>query len=258
MSGAGQKTNVPGAHNGPHNSRLANLLDPRVDSSKERQGGTHSSGATGTGAGVGAGTGAGYGSGQSARVTGYNDPEGTHGPHSSRLANAADPRVDSDRDNRAAGAGYGSATNTGYGGGVHHTTAPAQTGYGATTGQNATGGYSGGNGVGYSNSGAQYTTGYDDPEGTHGPHGNRLANAADPRVDSDRDHRGAPGYAGQSAPGATATTGRYGATGPAGTTGTTGTTTGQSTGASVGQKIKGVFAQGHVSPFLPGIANRFY
>jgi len=29
-----------------------------------------------------------------------NAPEGTYGPHSSRLANAVDPRVDSDRDNR--------------------------------------------------------------------------------------------------------------------------------------------------------------
>ena len=30
-----------------------------------------------------------------------NVPEGTYGPHSSRVANAADPRVDSDRDSRA-------------------------------------------------------------------------------------------------------------------------------------------------------------
>jgi hypothetical protein len=40
------------------------------------------------------------------------------------------------------------------------------------------------------------TTGYNDPTGTHGPHGSRVTNAADPRIDSDRDHRGAPGTAG--------------------------------------------------------------
>ncbi|KAF6833234.1 cell surface protein [Colletotrichum musicola] len=41
--------------------------------------------------------------------------------------------------------------------------------------------------------GSNTRTGYDDPAGTHGPHGNRAGNLADPRVDSDRDHRGAPG-----------------------------------------------------------------
>ncbi|KAK3380783.1 hypothetical protein B0H63DRAFT_378950, partial [Podospora didyma] len=33
-----------------------------------------------------------------ATFTNFNAPEGTYGPHSSRLANAVDPRVDSDRD----------------------------------------------------------------------------------------------------------------------------------------------------------------
>lgn len=31
----------------------------------------------------------------------HETPEGTSGPHSGRVANAADPRVDSDRDGRA-------------------------------------------------------------------------------------------------------------------------------------------------------------
>lgn len=31
----------------------------------------------------------------------HEQPEGTHGPHSSRAANAADPRIDSDVDGRA-------------------------------------------------------------------------------------------------------------------------------------------------------------
>ncbi|KAL0940077.1 cell surface protein [Colletotrichum truncatum] len=41
--------------------------------------------------------------------------------------------------------------------------------------------------------GSNVRTGHDDPAGTHGPHANRAGNLADPRVDSDRDHRGAPG-----------------------------------------------------------------
>ncbi|KAF6794578.1 cell surface protein [Colletotrichum sojae] len=41
--------------------------------------------------------------------------------------------------------------------------------------------------------GSNTRTGYDDPAGTHGSHGNRAGNLADPRVDSDRDHRGAKG-----------------------------------------------------------------
>ncbi|KAM0816722.1 putative DUF3824 domain-containing protein [Seiridium cardinale] len=39
----------------------------------------------------------------------YGSAEGTHGPHSSRIANAADPRIDSDRDGRG---GIGSTTHT--------------------------------------------------------------------------------------------------------------------------------------------------
>ncbi len=42
---------------------------------------------------------------------GFNAPEGTYGPHNSRLANALDPRVDSDRDGHPAhgASGYGGA-----------------------------------------------------------------------------------------------------------------------------------------------------
>lgn len=123
-------------------------------------------------------------SGNSSNVTGFNDPTGTHGPHGSRVANAADPRVDSDRDHRAAGtgAGFGSSNTPGYG---DHTTHTGHTGHtGAGTGAGA--------GFGSSNA----TTGYNDPVGTHGTHNSRAANAADPRIDSDRDHRNAPGTAG--------------------------------------------------------------
>ncbi|KAL2168957.1 hypothetical protein VTG60DRAFT_6599 [Thermothelomyces hinnuleus] len=43
--------------------------------------------------------------------TGYNAPRGTYGPHKSRVANALDPRVDSDRDGTPSHGvgGYGGA-----------------------------------------------------------------------------------------------------------------------------------------------------
>jgi len=79
--------------------------------------------------------------------------EGVAGPHSSRAANAADPRVDSDLDgSRHVGTG-----TTGTAGGV--------------TGTHGTG-----------------TTGtYGTSNTTAGPHNSNLANKADPRVDSDLD-----------------------------------------------------------------------
>lgn len=104
------------------------------------------------------------------------------------------------------------------------------------------------------------TTGYNDPEGTHGPHSSRVANAVDPRVDSDRDHRGAPGagvgsagYGTSANTGTTAGTGVVGATTTGhGTHTTTGATAGtENTGERAARNIKGVFAQGHVCPFLP-------
>lgn len=97
----------------------------------------------------------------------HEAPQGTHGPHSSKVANTADPRVDSDRDHRGAPGSntFGSST---------HTTGTHGSGLTGSTGTHSTTGAYG--------SGA--------PEGTHGPHGSRVANAADPRIDSDRDHRG--------------------------------------------------------------------
>lgn len=43
----------------------------------------------------------------------FNAPEGTYGPHNSRIANALDPRVDSDRDGHPAHgvSGYGGASS---------------------------------------------------------------------------------------------------------------------------------------------------
>jgi hypothetical protein len=139
-----------------------------------------------------------------------NVPEGTHGPHGSRVANAADPRVDSDLDStRPAGAtrtaghgefGSGNAYTTGGTGAMGTgTTAgasfePAHTHTGHNANVPAYEGYGAG-------SGATGVTGtHGAPAGTFGPHGSRMANTVDPRVDSDRDGRGAVGYAPGPAP----------------------------------------------------------
>lgn len=159
-----------GAH-GPHNSRIANAADPRVDSDRDGSktvGNTHS-----TGTGFGNTHTAGTGFGSTGRTTG-GTTEGLHGPHNSRIANAADPRVDSDRDgsntlgnSRTTGTGFGSGTTGGITGGSNTHSHHAGSGLTGLTGTHG------------------------DPTGTHGPHNSRVANAADPRVDSDRDGRGA-------------------------------------------------------------------
>lgn len=217
----------------------------------------------------------------------YNVAEGTYGPHSSRLANAADPRVDSDRDHRGApvptgmaGAAQGPPVNAAganvpegtYGphgsrlanavdprvdSDLDHRGAPVQTGLtGAGHGPSAT------------------AAGYNAPEGTYGPHSSRLANAADPRVDSDHDHRAAPlaapvtgAHASGVPPAAGAPSAGYGTSGVtegsyvAGGTPTAATAHGPVTGTGhsaapvavgsgaqrhgVGRDIKGAFAKGH-------------
>jgi len=76
------------------------------------------------------------------------------------------------------------------------------------------------------------------PEGTHGTHNSRVANTADPRIDSDRDHRAAPGstiggnheyttssnysHGTSGLTGSNPTTGSSGLTGSHGTSGLTG------------------------------------
>lgn len=133
----------------------------------------------------------------------HEQPTGTSGPHDSRTANAADPRVDSDRDHRANPATgttgstgtYGSSTTGGAGLGGDNFT---QSGTGVT---GAPGGHS--NTLGSNTS------------SNRGPHDSNLANKADPRVDSDRDHRAAPG--------STTGTSGLGSSNYGSTTGTTGT-----------------------------------
>jgi hypothetical protein len=155
---------------GPHRHDILNKLDPRVDSTHDRQ---------------------------PAATTSSGIPEGTYGPHRSRIANALDPRVDSDLDSTRAGAG------TGPGGGMGGSAAVPPMAH------------------------SQAVGGSHVPEGMYyGPqHTSRMANALDPRVDSDRDRHVRRGTAGV-AP-APAVGGGIDATNmPAGTSSTTSAGTG--------------------------------
>ncbi|KAK5629150.1 hypothetical protein RRF57_004865 [Xylaria bambusicola] len=139
-------------------------------------------------------------------VSGHHDhssaPEGTHGTHNSRVANAADPRIDSDRDHRAA---PGSTV-----GGTHEYTTSNNYSHTGPTGS-TTGAYDAGPTSGYSTG----TTGAygSSREGEHGPHSSRIANAVDPRVDSDRDASRTVGGNNYGSSATHGTTGAYGSTG---------------------------------------------
>lgn len=143
---------------GPHNSRVANAADPRVDSDLDGRRTTGTTTTHGTGLTGGTTGGAGY--------TGASTGSTNAGPHNSNLANKLDPRVDSDMDGSR---NMGAASNTG------------------VTGQGA--GYGGthtGNNLGTSTG----TTGGLSSSTNAGPHDSNLANKMDPRVDSDLDGRG--------------------------------------------------------------------
>ncbi|KAK3941268.1 hypothetical protein QBC46DRAFT_106849 [Diplogelasinospora grovesii] len=162
----------------------------------------------------------------------HNAPEGTHGPHSSRVANAADPRVDSDRDGSHNMGAHRTAGHGEYGSGT----------YG--TGNN----FSSGTGV----TGGTYGTGTSE-QGVHGPHGSRVANTLDPRVDSDRDGSRTVGTGSTGYTGTGTGTGGY-----TGTTGTTGAGTYDSygstgTGAGYGQS-QGYGAVGSGGSGVTGMA----
>jgi len=202
---SGFTSGVPEGTHGTHNSRVANAADPRIDSDRDhRAAPLHSSGLEGshhtTGVhepahhGVGTHEGA-FAGGANRGLSGPASK--TDGPHNSNLLNKADPRVDSDRDHsknmglnptgdattttgRTTGNTLGSSTGT-----HGHTTGNT---LGSSTG---THGHTTGNTLGSSTATHGRTTGV--PEGTHGTHNSRVANAADPRIDSDRDHRAAHG-----------------------------------------------------------------
>ncbi|KAI0454361.1 hypothetical protein F5B21DRAFT_243015 [Xylaria acuta] len=147
-------------------------------------------------------------------------PEGTHGTHNSRVANTADPRIDSDRDHRAApgstvggtheytaGSNYthgddaygthGTTDTSGLTGthgahdrhgttgthGTHGTTGTGITGAHGTDGTSGMTGTTGGYGSSTGTAGAFGSTG---ATGREGPHSSNMANKLDPRIDSDR------------------------------------------------------------------------
>jgi hypothetical protein len=108
-------------HLGPHSSRAANTLDPRVDSDLDNRGATGTHGMTGshgvtgsygstgthgtnlgsatgthTGAHTGAHTGTHMGSHGTTTSVGTGPAPNTAGPHKSDMLNKMDPRVDSD------------------------------------------------------------------------------------------------------------------------------------------------------------------
>jgi hypothetical protein len=151
---------------GHHKHDLLNKLDPRVDSTHDRQAMPQQTGG------------------------GSTIPEGTYGPHSSRLANALDPRVDSDLDSAR---GAGMRAGGGLGGPQTAAAVPGAVPGGAGMGGGMMGtgpGMGAGAGVGGHTHGGY---GGEAREGTYGPHGSRMANALDPHVDSDRDRHVGPG-----------------------------------------------------------------
>jgi len=145
---------------GPHNSRVANAADPRVDSDLDgsrNAGAAHNSHSTTTGSGLTGNTHSTHTTGSS--LTGNNHGSTNAGPHSSNAANVLDPRVDSDRSKQ------------------HGTTGVGSSGYTGTHTGNTMGSHTG-------------TTGGLSHSTNAGPHDSNALNKADPRVDSDLDGRG--------------------------------------------------------------------
>ncbi|KAM0382016.1 hypothetical protein HYE67_010835 [Fusarium culmorum] len=267
---------LPEGTAGPHSSRAANAADPRVDSdldSSRRTGAGYTTGGLGSTTGT-AGHTTGHTTGgigsHSENMPGHSSglPEGSVGPHSSRAANAADPRVDSDLDSsRRTGAGHttgglGSTTGHTTGGiGSHSENMPGRTsgmtgtgmtGTGMTgTGMTGTGRHSEnmpGHSTGLGSTG--HSSGL--PEGSVGPHSSRAANAADPRVDSDLDSsRRSGGLGGNTYDQTTTGTSGFsshgaGAHGPTGTH--TGTHSSGMTGAHSGSHMAGNTAYDSTNP----------
>jgi len=204
--GTGAGTHSTNTTAGPHDSNIANKVDPRVDSDRD---GSRNMGAANYGPG-------GHATGTHAGITGTGTHSGmagsgtnTAGPHNSDLLNKVDPRVDSDRDGsrNLAAANYGpggqaTGTHTGttgtYTAGPHDSNLlnkadprvdsdrDGSRNLGAANygpGGQATGTHTGMTGSGQS--GLHSGTG--PAPSTAGPHSSNLANKLDPRVDSDLD-----------------------------------------------------------------------
>ncbi|KAH8591203.1 hypothetical protein B0O99DRAFT_276274 [Bisporella sp. PMI_857] len=175
-AGVPHSTHTSGAPEGTygtHNSRTANALDPRIDSDRD---GSHNVGhSTGTGVGHSTHTGT-TGLGHTSGA-----PEGTHGTHNSRLANAADPRIDSDRDGSKT---VGTAGH--HGEPVHQSNLLNKADPRVSTGTHNTTTGSHGNPL----TGNTGTHGGISHSTNAGPHNSNVANKLDPAVDSDLDGRG--------------------------------------------------------------------
>jgi hypothetical protein len=180
---------------GPHNSNIANKVDPRVDSDRDGSrtvgGNTYGTGTTGMGT-----------TGYDTTNTGMTGTTGGHGPHNSKMANKIDPRVDSTTGMMNTGSGTTGMGTTGMGttgsGFTHSTNAGPHNSSMAnkmdprvdsdrdgsyTVGGNNTYG-SGATGYGTTGTGM---TGSTHNKTTVGPHKSDMANKLDPRVDSDLD-----------------------------------------------------------------------
>ncbi|KAK4196014.1 hypothetical protein QBC40DRAFT_288095 [Triangularia verruculosa] len=181
--------NIPEGTYGPHKSRIANALDPRVDSDMDssRHNPQHFSGGPAAAPPVMHGA---SGPLNSHPGHGSNVPEGTYGPHSSRLVNTLDPRVDSDADRQRAmpakhGVGHSNYNNNMISEGTY---GPHSTRAGnamdprvdsvADRHRHGLGGATGMAGVG----GGANLPG--PAPNTAGPHKSDLMNKLDPRVDS--------------------------------------------------------------------------
>lgn len=178
MGGSNTGSGMTGSSgSGPHNSGMANKLDPRVDSDNDGRG---NSGMMGTSSGhhgssgITGGSGTTSGSGLMSGLMGGSSTGTSGRPHGSNMANKLDPRVDSDNDGS-------------------RTTGNTSSGYTGTSGTGLTGGMMG--------SGHHQTHGHgsdfasSELRGTaDGPHQIGLANALDPNVSTSttgRHHTGA-------------------------------------------------------------------
>ncbi|KAJ5876342.1 uncharacterized protein N7529_001926 [Penicillium soppii] len=215
---AGTTTTGTTSTTGPHKSSILNKLDPRVDSSAthaEHSSTTHSTGTAHTSThGLGGTTTSPHSSTLSSEMHGsqpLTDSPGTTthgssstnaGPHSSNIANKVDPRVDSDRDNRArhetvtgAGTGlgttHGTSTSTSTNAGPHDSNIANKVDPRVDSDRDNRALYSGA-GTAPTSSTLGSSTGHAQPltgstHGTAGPHDSNIANKLDPRVDSDLD-----------------------------------------------------------------------
>jgi hypothetical protein len=223
MSGFTTTSSVPEGTHGPHSGRVANAVDPRVDSDVDNRAAPRSTGVpAGTTGATGGLAGSNYTTAPGGTTTGFGSTggpaPGTDGPHKSDMLNKVDPRVDSDRDySKNLGlnpSGTADPSRQGASQGAYRDTVPSVGGV-AAGGVGGTHNTTTGSHVGTAGSS-------NIPEGSFGPHGNRAANAVDPRVDSDLDknrHTGTTGTTGTSALHSGTSTGTSHTTGPTGTTG---------------------------------------